>query len=251
MISSSPRIAALAAVLSLLFLPSGAAAEDTAASWRHSVVLYGMGAAIDGTAQIGPVEVPVDVSVSELFDALEIGAMGAYRAENGTWSVTADATFMGLGGTASTEGGRVKGDLDLDQMTLMGTVGRRLTDHLEALVGLAYFDLSTQLATSGPLDTRQAEAEADWVDPTVGLAYHRPFAGAWRLNLRGDLGGFGVGSDLLVHLLANVQWQATEKAGLLFGYRYIAFDYEDGEGLGRQRYDLAQQGPVVGLSFSF
>jgi hypothetical protein len=42
--------------------------------------------------------------MSEILDALESGAMGAYRADAGTWSFTVDATFMGLGGTAASVG---------------------------------------------------------------------------------------------------------------------------------------------------
>lgn len=245
------RKSTLAALLAGLLFSAAASAQNDAGGWRHTVVLYGMGAAIDGTAQIRDLEVPVDVSISELFDSLEMGAMGAWRMENGTWSVTADATFMGLGGTSRTEGGRVKGDVDLDQVTLMGTVGRRFADHFELLFSAAYFDLSTRLEVSGPLAERAAEADADWIDPLVGVAWNRPFAERWRINLRGDVGGFGIGSDLTYQLLANLRWQASEKVGVVFGYRLIAFDYEDGRGLDYQRYDLTEQGPLAGVSFSF
>jgi hypothetical protein len=60
-----------------------------------------------------------------------------------------------------------------------------------------------------------------------------------------------VGSDLLVHLLANVHWQSSEKVGVVFGYRVISFDYEDGGGRTYQRYDLTEQGPLVGATLSF
>lgn len=248
---SQLRKSTLAGVLAGLLFAAVASARNDAGGWRHTVVLYGMGAAIDGTAQIADLEVLVDVSISELFDSLEMGAMGAWRMENGTWSVMADATYMGLGATSRTEGGRVKGDFDLDQTTLMATVGRRFADHFELLFGAAYFDLGTRLQVSGPLAVREAEAGVDWVDPTVGLGFHRPLGASWRLNLRGDVGGFGVGSNLLVHLLANVRWQTSGKVGIVFGYRYIAFDYEEGDGLDYQRYDLAEQGPLVGVAFSF
>jgi hypothetical protein len=248
------RIATLAAALPFLLAASNASAEGSPQGWQHTALIYGMGAAIDGTAQIGNVSVPVDVSISELFDTLEFGAMGAYRAENGTWSFTADATFMGLGGSDTTEGGRLKGDVDIDQLTLMATVGRRWTEHLEFLFGLGYFDLSAEVkvtSTAGEVVDLKAKRDADWIDPTIGLQYNRPFAGNWRLNLRGDIGGFGVGSDLMLHLLADVRWQASDTIGVVFGYRLIDFDYEDGNGQDYQHYDLTEQGPLVGVSISF
>ena len=236
-------------------LAAGPAAADEA--WTHTLFVYGMGAAIDGRAQVGPLEVPVDMSISDVFDKLEFGAMAAYRADNGTWSWTVDATYMGLGGSSSTERGNVRGTVDVDQMTLMGTVGRRLTPNLEVLASLAYFDLSTKLVlkTTNPLTgdvtTRTAGKDPSWVDPLVGLQFSAPVGESWRFGLRGDVGGFGIGSDLSWHALASLRWQASDKVGVYVGYRVIAFDYENGKDLQYERYDLTEQGPLAGFSVTF
>jgi hypothetical protein len=248
-----------AVVASILGCCTAAPALAADGDWQHTVIIYAMGAAIDGEATIGDLTVPVDVSMSDVFSALEMGAMGAYRADNGTWSFTIDATFMGLGGTAESRREIIKGDIDLDQTTLMGTVGRRIAPNLEGLFSLSWFDLSTdlKLTTIGPpavFETiRTASDEASWIDPMIGLQYNAPFADDWRLNLRGDIGGFGIGSDLSYQLLANVRWQANEAVGVVFGYRLIGFDYEDGHKSDRdyQRYDLTEQGPLVGMTISF
>lgn len=256
--SQSSRDWPVAACTLLLVASSGvASAED--AHWQHTLVFYGMGAAIDGETQIGDLAVPVDVSISELFDALEFGAMGAYRADNGTWSFTVDATYMGLGGTSETDRGLVKGDVDIDQVTLMGTAGRRWTSNLEALFSLAYFDLSTDLKVtttapvSGAVTVRTASVDASWVDPMLGLHYSLPFRDHWRFNLRGDVGGFGIGSDLSYQVFANVHWQSSGGFGAVFGYRLIGFDYEDGSKgrPGYQRFDLTEQGPLLGITYTF
>ena len=99
--SLNRHIASLAAVLAVLLMPFWVHAQDSSKDWHHSVYIYAMGAAIDGTAQIGPVVVPVDLSVSDVFGALEFGAMAAYRAENDTWSFSADATYMAWAGIIS------------------------------------------------------------------------------------------------------------------------------------------------------
>jgi hypothetical protein len=197
--------------------------------------------------------------MEDVFDALEMGAMAAYRADNGTWSITGDATYMGLGATARTEQGRVRGDVEVDQYTLMGTLGRRVATPLEVLFSLSYFDLSTELEVrttapvSGEVTTRKAGIGAHWIDPLIGLKYSLPFSDAWRFDLRGDVGGFGIGSDLSYQLLGTVAWQSGGNVGLVLGYRLIAFDYEDGERGTRhyERYDLTEQGPVVGVTWRF
>jgi len=245
------RKSILAAVLAGLLVAAAAQAQGDAAAWRNTVVLYGMGAAIEGTAGMEDFEVPIDISISDLFDSLEMGAMGAYRGENDTWAVMVDATFMGLGATQRSQGGRLKGDIELDQTTVMGTVGRKLSDHVEALVGLAWFDLSTELVLDGPLATRAGEEGASWIDPTFGLAWHRPIGERWQADLRADIGGFGIGSNLLVHMLADFRWRASERVGVAFGYRLIQFNYEEGRGASYESYDLTEQGPLVGVTFSF
>jgi hypothetical protein len=237
---------------------SNAASAD-GGEWQHTVILYGMGAAIDGEATIGNLTVPVEASISDVFDALEFGAMAAWRVRNDTWSFTLDATYMGLGGSSRGPGGLVKGDLDVDQFTLMGTLGRRWTEHFEFLASLAYFDLSAdlRLETTAPVTdvvtVREASQGASWVDPLIGLQYNVPFADRWRFNLRGDVGGFGVGSDFSYQALVNVGWQATDAVHLILGYRVIGFDYEDGNRGSRnyQRFDLTEQGPLAGIAFSF
>jgi hypothetical protein len=144
--------------------------------------------------------------------------------------------------------------MDVDQFTLMGTAGRKLTDNLEFLFGFSYMDLSTDLklnGTAGEAVDLQASRDVDWIDPTVGLQYGVPLGTDWRLNLRGDLGGFGIGSELMYQLLATFRWQASDTAGVVFGYRLIGFDYEEGQGQNYQHYDLTEQGPLVGVTISF
>lgn len=226
-------------------------AQNAAGEWRQTVYLYGMGAAIDGDAQVGPLTVPADISISDLFDSLDMGGMAAYRIDNGTWSFSGDVTYMNLGWDKSTQQGRASAKLDVEQLTLMGTVGRRVSPRLEALFTLAYFDLSADLSARVLQQQFSASRDANWVDPLIGLNYRLPFADKWTLALRGDVGGFGVGSDLTLHGWVTVLRQNSPSFSWFVGYRYIAYDYETGSGINFQRYDLTQQGPGLGLAWSF
>ncbi len=228
-----------------------ALAEDAAGDWRQTLFVYGMGAAIDGDAQIGNVQVPVDVSISDLFDALKFGAMAAYRIENDEWSFTGDATYMNLGWSGQTQHGRASAGVDIEQLTMMGTVGRRISPHLEGLLSLGYFDLSTDLRVRVLEQRTEASRDASWVDPLIGLNYVVPVGDKWTYTLRGDVGGFGVGSDFTWHLITSFRRQNTDRFAWYVGYRVIAFDYEDGSGRNYQHYDLTQQGPGVGVAISF
>jgi hypothetical protein len=241
----------LGQALVLLMASSAALAQESSGEWRQSVAIYGMGAAIDGNASVGPLTVPVDLSISDLFSNLDMGAMAAYRVENGTWSFTGDVTYMDLGFSRTTDQGRAGARLGTEQLVVMGTVGRRLSPNVEALFSLAYFDVSSDLELRVLNQTRSASSGADWVDPLVGLEYRTPVGGKWDFSLRGDVGGFGVGSDLTMHGWAKFVRRNSDTFSWYVGYRFIGFDYETGSGLNYQRYDLQQHGPGAGIAFKF
>ncbi len=252
MASLKQQLFALAAVVLLAPVAPALAQSSAQASggdWHQTVFLYGMGAMIEGDAQVGPLQVPVDVGLSDFFDVLKFGAMAAYRVENDDWSFSGDVTYMNLGGSKTTQQGRASASLDLEQLTVMATAGRRILPHLEALLSLAYFDVDADARVRLLQQVRTAGREASWVDALVGLNYEVPLGSKWRYTLRGDIGGLG--SDLTWHALTKFTYQSSERFGWYAGYRVIAYDYEDGQGLNYQHYDLRQHGPGLGVAFSF
>ncbi len=78
-----------------------------------------------------------------------------------------------------------------------------------------------------------------------------PVGDKWTYTLRGDVGGFGIGSDFTWHMITAFRRQNTDRFGWYLGYRVIAFDYEDGNGRNYQRYDLVEHGPGIGIAYSF
>ena len=245
------RLASWAMVILLGAFAPLAQSQEASGDWRQTVFFYGMGAAIDGDAQIGNLQVPVDMSMSDFFDALEFGAMAAYRIENGEWSFSGDVTYMNLGASARTQQGRASAGLDTEQFTFMATAGRRVMPNLEVLASLAYFDVSADLRVRLLQQVRTASRDASWLDPLVGLNFDTPVSGKWRFTLRGDIGGFGIGSDLTWHALTKFSYQQTDRFNWYVGYRAIAYDYEDGQGRNYQNYDLLQHGPGAGIAFHF
>lgn len=233
------------------FAPHAQAAESPG-EWRQTVFLYGMGAKIEGDAQIGPLQVEVDSNLSDFFDSLKFGAMAAYRVANDDWSFTGDLTYMNLGQGKRTQQGRASANLDVEQFTAMATVGRRILPHVEALVSLAYFDLDADLRVRLLQQVRTGERDASWVDPLIGLNYDRPISDRWSFTLRGDIGGgLDSGADLTWHALTKFTFKQSDRFSWYAGYRAISYDYDEGKGLNYQHYDLTQHGPGMGVAVSF
>jgi hypothetical protein len=87
----------------------------------------------------------------------------------------------------------------------------------------------------------------DWWDPYVGVRARYNFTPALYVAARGDLGGFGVGSDLMWHAEAAIGVQLTPTIFAEAGYRALSFDYDKGG----FTYDTITHGAQVTLGIQF
>lgn len=241
---------AAAAIGTLLGMPAHAA-ED---AWQHVLAIYMVGSSINGTVGVGDLDLEVDMSFGDILDNLDGGAMLAYRATRGPWSFGADLAYLGLEAKESELGplGRVRVDIDADQLMLTTDVGYALNDRWSVYGGARYWDLDADLSLS--VEGREpvtASASDSWIDPIVGLRYVAPLGGDWSLMARGDVGGFGVGSDFSWSATAIAVYQINRNAHLLLGYRHIDVDYEDGNGADRFKWDVWEGGPTAGFAWQF
>lgn len=244
----SHSVRAAAAGVALVLASTPAAASE----WKHELAPYLWGSAMEGTVGIGPVSAEAEMSFSDILDDLEFGFMGTYRASRDRYSITVDAIYMGLGATEKGPGGALKADIDVDQIGLEADFGYAVGDRVTLFGGLRYVSLDADLRVTGPLGNElTASEEQDWVDPVVGAIYSWPFADEWTLNLRGDIGGFGVGSDFAWQGIATLRWQFSPRTSLGIAYRYLDMDYEDGKGSDYFKYDMATSGPAMGVIFTF
>lgn len=229
-----------------------AASQASAGDWQHEIAPYVWGSAMDGTVGIGDVTAESSLSFSDILDNLEFGFMGTYRASKDRYSITFDALYMGLGVTQKGRNGLLKGDIDVDQIGLAADFGYALSERFTLLAGVRYTDLDTQIKASGPLgNTLSAEEQQSWVDPVIGAKVSWPLAERWSATLRGDIGGFGVGSEFAMQGIATLRWQVSPRTGVLLAYRYLEMDYEDGSGDDFFMYDMTISGPAMGVVFTF
>lgn len=229
-----------------------AAAPLHAEGWTHELAPYVWGAGMDGTTGVRGVSADVDASFGDVLDNLEMGFMGMYRGTRDRFSITVDGVYMGLGATGRGPAGFVKADVDMDQAALEVDLGYELIENFTVFAGLRYNDLSVDVKATGPLDESiSADGSESWVDPVVGALYAIPFSDTWSASIRGDIGGFGVGSDFAWQAIAALRWQSSPGFGVLAAYRYMAMDYENGKGSDAFKYDMAMSGPALGVVFTF
>jgi len=242
------------AILVTLCATTIAEAKD----WTHTITPYVWASGMDGTTAIGPVEADVDLSFGDILDNLDIGGMVSYRGErDDRLVVMVDVIYMDLSADKTHGEGpiQVSAEVELQQTALEADVGYRLTDHVITYAGLRYNDISADLTVvrtgPGPGETRTPSVSESWTDPIIGAIGELPLSEAWSLSLRGDMGGFGMGSDFAWQATGAVNWKATELINVVGGYRYIHMDYDDGSGAGYFKYDMGLSGPFLGVGFTF
>ena len=91
--------------------------------------------------------------------------------------------------------------------------------------------------------------------PPAGARVRYAVAPGHELFLRGDIGGFGVGSDFSWQAVGGYgfdfgTWNGITFSGVI-GYRALSVDYAEGEGRRRYEFDMLQHGPVLGLGMRF
>ena len=233
-------------ILSAWALASAPAAQDLevasgdtrgSSSWEFTLEPYAWIAGLDGSASAdGSDSDDLGPDLGEAFGDLEMAAPLAFeaRAPQGSFALLTDAIYLRL---ATDEGVSTKTEALLFELAGAVPVGR--SDVAEWLFGLRWIDVEFDLSDV-------ASAEEAWLDPFVGARGEFELGGAWSLRLRGDVGGFGVGSDF--------SWQGVALAGaslgeawrIDLGYRALAVDFDGGD----LRYDAVVHGPVLGLAFT-
>ena len=223
--------------------------------WTFIVAPYLWALSLDGDITIRGTTQAVDVSFGDLLENLNFGANVRVEAWKGKWSFFADEMYAHLGDEISV------GPIDIDaettlSITELGALYRFWDTYLddaetrmlstEAMVGGRWVYIGQELDFSpGP----NIDKSIDWVDPFVGGRVHMDLSDDWAMFLRGDVGGFGIGSasDFTWQVQASAVYHPWERTALVFGYGVLDIDY----GRGSFGLDATMSGPHVALAYMF
>jgi opacity protein-like surface antigen len=247
----------------VMALGSLGTAAAQAGEWQHSLTPYIWGTGMSGTSAIatplGPVSADVDMSFGDILSNLDFGGMVMYKGQYDKWVVMSDLIYMDLGASRTRNVAAVstRSDISVEQLGFELSGGYHITDAIALYAGMRYNDLDSSVRVTANTNansiTRSASANASWVDPIVGIVGEFPlvFADRWSVNLKGDVGGFGVGSDFAWQVMVALRWRMSDSWDFSAGYRYMQMDYEDVGGSGIVVYDMTTQGPGIGATWRF
>lgn len=249
---------ALFALLTIFFFCNATVwAQDTAddEGWSFNLApLYLWAISIDGDITSGARKAPVEVSFSDIVDNLEAAFLIYFEAmHKDAWGFLFDYNALDVSNDVSIPLAtplNYTPTVDIYSRLLEFSGLRRMKtgDHIfDAIAGFRYTRMKNEL--SFPTGPPLVSVTQSWADPLVGLRWIWGFSDQWSLLVRGDVGGFGVGSDFSTKGSVLIDWQPFKHVSLLAGYRALYQDYEDDSGKEVFRFKATIHGPVIGVNF--
>lgn len=250
-------------IVVLLFSPSAFADESEESGWEFMLSPYLWAPNLETTLGVGEATVPVDLSVSDIFDRLKFAGMLHFNMKKDRWGVFVDYMYVNLG-----EDGvpvdvprplipQITADYryKLNMTELAGTfrlAGTR-THGFDAILGLRYMSHNVDLDVlgSGPLEKEFGDSfKETWWDLMLGFRYNAVFSRKWVMAARGDIGF--PSSNVTVNILASLGYRFGRTVDMFVAYRYLDINYEnDKEGREYFKFDGDFNGFALGLNFRF
>jgi hypothetical protein len=256
--SAPPHTQSIFILLLLVTLTGNAQnSTQTPHQWDFLIQPYLMFPNMTGTTGVGSLpDADVNAGAGDIFERLQSGFMLYAEAQNGTWAVSSDVLYMKLKQDAEPSKAIESGSVSVAESAWELAGMRKFLPWLEGgiagrLVSLKV-DMEVIRNVIGGNTTSEAKGMTQtWVDPLFVVRLKLPDSGKWLLQLRGDIGGFGIGSDLTWQVQAYGGYQFSDLFQVTAGYRALGIDYETGTDQDRFLYNVTTFGPVLQLGFNF
>lgn len=238
-------------------LAQGAAGEE----WKFRIAPYLWGTAIGGNVahERLPIDLHASMGFGDVWDNLDVGAMGAFEARKGRCGLLVDGLFAKLSTTVHAPVAGAALPIRLKTRTATGLVAFRYgwlendNGNLDLVAGVRVWSARTRLSYSIPVPVPppipqqySGSQQERWVDLQVGIKgrrefSNRTFVGGWALAGKGE-------SDLSTDVMLLAGYGVNDRLSIVAGYRWLSTDYETSGGF---KFDTTMQGPGIGLEYQF
>ena len=145
--------------------------------------------------------------------------------------------------------GAITANAKASELILTPKVGYRVLDKnrikADGLAGFRYWHLGQNLQFSPSLLGLNFSGSQNWVDPLVGGRIQGILTPKLDATIAGDVGGWGVGSQLDYQVVGLLGYKIKPKWKLQAGYRYLDVNYRS-----RTVFDVATSGVLFGVSIT-
>ncbi len=231
-----------------------AASPALAEGWAFTVSPYLWVSGVDSTIPTRLGEVSTSASFGDIIDNLDFAAMALVEARKGRIGLLVDTIHLAV----STEGDLPPGlpfqsaEARIKSWIVTGYGAWRgletPTVAIDLLLGFRLMSIRSALDLGGGPDPDQSFRRGDsWADPVIGTAIRWQFADKWYARGTGDVGGFGLASDLTFQGLVAVGYAFSNRISAELAYRHLEVVRPTELGDFRQ----AVKGPLLGVRIGF
>lgn len=260
--SRAGRLAAAPlACITLAAVAAAARADDSVDylrrdDWSLNISPYAWAASLKGTAAAVPglPSIKVDADFKDILENLDLAAMTLVELRYRKFGAYADIIYTDISSDAKTPRQILFDDIDVESEMFIGTFGGAYRavegdrGFLDLLAGARVWSVDTHLDLNGGLlDGREIEDNENWVDPVIGVKGRFDFGHGLFLYGMGNVGGFGVASDLTWDVFGGLGYRFNETFSAIAGYRHLEVDYSH-EAF---KFDVELSGPVIGGTIHF
>ncbi|MEP4076307.1 outer membrane protein [Haloferula sp.] len=230
------------------------AAEES--EWQFNFRPYVWFTGLEGTIGANGATAPVDMEFDDILENLDMVWSSTLEARRGKWGVMLDFTYLKISGdTVPVFTGPPIAPYGFEvEMYLVDLVGSYRGvewngGFLDFTGGVRWMSIENTINLANPAGPiGSAGASDDWFDPHVGLRLHQDLGARTYFRIFGDVGGFGVGSDITYQGLAALGYRMNDCLSVELGYRYLKEDYDNGATFS---FDAEMQGPILGISYAW
>lgn len=257
-------------VFTIASIGSAWASDSTSDEWSFTVAPYLWAVGMDGDVGVAGVKTSVNDSFIDIMQDSDsvLAFMGDFSASKGPWTFFVSPVWTKLGSDDESFG-PLKADVT-QTLTIIGFGTKyRLAEWsladvpggspawanqmftFDLLAGGRYTHLKIELDFKRIGTTDKSK---DWVDPFVGAVTEIGLTDKLSFRVRGDVGGFGVGSDITLNGVGLLGYKVRPfglDGTLAAGYRALYQDYTDGSGRNKFTWKMTLHGPVLGLAMTF
>jgi hypothetical protein len=244
-------------------------ADSKEKNWEFLVAPYFFMAQLSGDVTVKGRTAEVDMSFVDIVKMMNF----AFMLHNEVWwkkqlGLIVDFMYLNVGNGIPIQDQPLVDDIDLNaklvfvdsalgfkigEVLLANRENYSSRDHVPAMtfqlmVGGRYAYLNEKLSFDpGPTvsDTRE------WGEIFLGMRIKTRVSKNWHIIVKGDVGGFKMGSDLTWNALVLADYRFAKVASFIFGYRGFGVNYSSGVGIDETGLDVVMNGPQIGFGFHF
>lgn len=222
--------------------------------WHVAVTPYLWFPGMHGTVGIQGRDASVHASAGDVLSHFRFGLAGTTELQRKRLVVPIDFMWVRLQADKSLpfpDVGAESANVKIAELLMTPEVGFRAIDKgklkIDALTGFRYWHVGQSMSFSPGDLGLNASGSLNWVDPLVGGRIQLALSPKIVLNILGDVGGWGAGSQLQYQAVGLIGYRLKPRWTLLAGYRYLDVDYRNNGNV----FDVAMPGTAWGVTYTF